>query len=158
MSTRIISIDPGYGRCGIAVLERAGGKEKLLYSDCIETNPKAEFPTRLAEVVAACTQIMKEYAPTAVAMEKLFMGANRKTAMQVAEVRGALTQAATEARLPVFEYGPGEIKSAAAGWGGADKGEVARMLHLLIEIDKEIEHDDEYDAIAVGVTHFAHHR
>jgi crossover junction endodeoxyribonuclease RuvC len=78
--------------------------------------------------------------------------------MRVAEVRGALIQAATELDIPVFEYTPGEIKSAAGGYGGAGKQQVAKMLHSLVKIVKEIKNDDEYDAIAVGVTHLARHR
>lgn len=78
--------------------------------------------------------------------------------MQVAEVRGALLNTAALAGIPVFEYTPGQIKNASTGYGGADKAAVARMLHTLLKIDKKIKHDDEYDAIAVGVTHLAHHR
>ena len=32
------------------------------------------------------------------------------------------------------------------------------MLMILLKIEKEIRHDDEYDAIALGVTHLAHAR
>ena len=92
------------------------------------------------------------------AIEKLYFATNQKTAMQVAEVRGALIALATQHHLPVFEYTPMQVKSASAGWGRADKVAVARMLHALLKIEKEIRHDDEYDAIAIGVTHLAHHR
>jgi Holliday junction resolvasome RuvABC endonuclease subunit len=32
------------------------------------------------------------------------------------------------------------------------------MIHLLLKIEKPIKRDDEYDAIAVGITHLAHAR
>ena len=70
-------------------------------------------------------------------------------------MRGALIQIATSAGVPVFEYTPGEVKVAAGGSGSADKRQMAKMLHALVTIDKEIRHDDEYDAIAIGVTHLA---
>ena len=54
-----------------------------------------------------------------------------------------------------LEYRPGEVKRAAAGFGGADKHAMAKMLHTLLKIDKPIKYDDEYDAIAVGITHLA---
>ena len=91
-------------------------------------------------------------------MERLYFTTNQKTAMRVAEVRGALLNTAALAGIPVFEYTPGQIKSAAAGFGGADKASVAHMLRLLLKIEKTIKHDDEYDAIAIGVTHLAHSR
>ncbi len=153
---KVLAIDPGYGRCGVAVVEKNGGaKEVLLYSACIETSAKTEFPERLAVVIGECARLMESHSPDCVAIEKLFFEKNQKTAMRVAEVRGALISAASSAGLKVFEYTPGEVKSAAAGWGGADKKAVAQMLHALVKIDKKIEHDDEYDAIAIAVTHLA---
>jgi Holliday junction resolvasome RuvABC endonuclease subunit len=50
------------------------------------------------------------------------------------------------------------VKSAAAGFGSADKQAVAKMLHALVKIEKSIKHDDEYDAIAIGITHLARAR
>jgi Holliday junction resolvasome RuvABC endonuclease subunit len=32
------------------------------------------------------------------------------------------------------------------------------MIHKLIPIEKKISHDDEYDAIACGLTFFAHQK
>ncbi len=156
---KVLGIDPGYGRCGVAVMEKNGGaKEILLYSACIETSAKDAFPERLAAVAGECARLMKEHAPDCVALERLYISKNQKTAMHVAEVRGALMGAASSAGIKIFEYTPSEVKSAAAGWGGADKKAVAQMLHSLIKIDKKILYDDEYDAIAVAVTHLARAR
>ncbi len=152
---KVLAIDPGFGRCGVAVVEKTGGKEKLLYSDCIETSAKLAFEERLAAVTKECVRLMKKFTPDAVALEKLYFSKNQKTAMHVAEVRGALIESATRHRIPVFEYTPGEVKSAAAGSGNADKTQMTKMLHALIKIEKEIAFDDEYDAIAIGVTHLA---
>ena len=155
---RVLAIDPGYGRCGVAVVEKTTGKESLLYSACIETSASAEFGERLAFVADECLRLLEAHKPDAVALERLYFSSNQKTAMRVAEVRGALLNMAAQNGLPVREYTPGQIKSAAAGWGGADKKQVARMIHALIKIDKDIKHDDEYDAIAIGITHLAHAR
>ncbi len=154
----VLAIDPGFGRCGVAVLEKISGKERLIYSSCIETKTGAPFPERLAHVAGECERLIKKYGPDAVALEKLFFQKNQKTAMQVAEVRGALLHLAASHGLPAFEYTPGQIKSAAASFGGADKRAVAKMLHALLSIKHHITHDDEYDAIAVGLTHLARHR
>ena len=155
---KVLAIDPGYGRCGVALVEKNGGKEVLLFSTCIETSAKDQFPDRLAAVVDGCERLLKEYSPDTVALEKLFLSKNQKTAMQVAEVRGALIYMAENHGIKVHEYTPGQVKNAVAGWGGADKKAIATMLHALMKIDRSIKHDDEYDAIAIGVTHLAHHR
>ena len=152
---KVLAIDPGYGRCGMAVVERVGTKDVLVYSVCIETPSSSDFSVRLRTVVDACEELIRTHKPDFMAMEKLYFSANQKTAMRVAEVRGALLSAAAGALLDVSEYTPGEIKSAATGSGSADKKQVATMLHALMKIEKKIEHDDEYDAIAIGVTHLS---
>ena len=155
---KVLAIDPGYGRCGVAIVEKEDGKERVLYSDCIETATEDGFPERLAAVTAHCVRLLEEYVPDCMALEKLYFAKNQKTAMRVAEVRGALIQIAAENDIPVFEYGPGEVKSATAGSGRADKQQIAAMVHLLVKIEKPIRHDDEYDAIAIGITHLARAR
>ncbi|RJQ33441.1 crossover junction endodeoxyribonuclease RuvC [Candidatus Parcubacteria bacterium] len=152
---KVLAIDPGYGRCGVAIVEKQNGKEFLLYSDCIETAGSDEFTDRLAAVASHCVKLLDEYAPDCVALEKLYFQKNQKTAMRVAEVRGALIQIAGERDIPVFEYGPGEVKSATTGSGRADKQQIAAMIKLLVKVEKPIKHDDEYDAIAIGMTHLA---
>ncbi len=152
---KVLAIDPGYGRCGVAVVEKRGGAEMLLYSGCIETSSKDAFAERLAAVTAECMRLVEKFEPDSIAIEKLYFSNNQKTAMRVAEVRGALIAAAAGRDIPLFEYGPGEVKSATAGSGRADKRAVAQMLRLLVKIDKHIAHDDEYDAIAIGIAHLA---
>ncbi|HWP61719.1 MAG TPA: crossover junction endodeoxyribonuclease RuvC [Candidatus Paceibacterota bacterium] len=152
---KVLAIDPGYGRCGVAVVEKSAGKEVLIYSDCIETASTDGFPERVAAVTAACAKLIAEHAPDCIAIEKLYFSNNAKTAMRVAEVRGALIQMAAERDVRVFEYGPGQIKSATTGSGSADKQQIAKMLHALMRIEKKIRYDDEYDAIAIGVAHLA---
>jgi crossover junction endodeoxyribonuclease RuvC len=154
---KVLAIDPGFGRCGVAVVEKTKGREVLLYSHCIETSAKTSFPERLSAVVAHCAHILKTHEPDVLAIEKLYFATNQKTAMQVAEVRGALIGMAGSLGLPIAEYTPMQVKSA-LGYGKADKRQVAKILHMLIDIRKQISHDDEYDAIAIGVTHLAHAR
>ena len=155
---KVLGIDPGFGRCGVAVVEKTSGKEVLLYSDCIETSAKEEFSARLLQVADECARVIEKFSPDQVAMEKLYFSNNQKTAMQVAEVRGALINCASGFGLEVAQYTPGEIKSAVASSGNADKKQVAAMLHMLMKIEKKIKHDDEYDAIAIAVTHLARAR
>lgn len=155
---RVLAIDPGYGRCGVAIVEKFNGKEILVYSACIETPAGREFSERLAAVADECARLLERYEPDALALERLYITKNQKTAMHVAEVRGALIAVAARAGVPVFEYTPSEVKAAAAGSGRADKKAIIKMLHALVKIRKEIKHDDEYDAIAIGVTHLARAR
>ena len=155
---KVLAIDPGYGRCGIAIVERRGVKDFVVHSECVETDVKAEFNDRLRHVVTACTLALDTHKPDSLALEKLFFSNNQKTAMRVAEVRGAILSLAVGAGVPIFEYAPNEIKIATTGFGAADKRAVAAMIHSLVKIEKPIRLDDEYDAIAIGITHLATHR
>lgn len=156
---RVLAIDPGFGRCGVAILERdRNGRESLCYSDCIETPAKDGFLERMAGVGTEVERLIKEYQPDAVALEELYFSTNQKTVFRVAEVRGALLFVAHTSGLPVFEYNPGRIKIALTGYGRATKEQVTAMATKLLGIDKCGMRDDEYDAIAIGLTHLAEHR
>ncbi len=155
---RVIAIDPGYDRCGVAILERAAKGEALLFSTCVTTSKEKPFIERLGEAVGAVKRLISAHRPSEMALEKLFFNKNQKTAMMVAEVRGALIELARGNDLPVSEYTPGEIKVAVTGDGRADKRRVARMTQVLLKLDGHKRLDDEYDAMAVGITHLSRRR
>jgi crossover junction endodeoxyribonuclease RuvC len=153
---RILAIDPGYERLGIAVMEKnPQGKERLLYSDCFKTDKSLPHNQRLGIIGAEVERIIEEFKPSALSIEDLFFTTNQKTAILVAEARGVILYMAGKHGLNVYEYGPGEIKVAVTGYGKSDKSQIISMIPRLIKIEKNIKHDDEYDAIAVGLTCFA---
>lgn len=155
---RVLAIDPGYERLGLAVLEKksgSGAKETLLFSECFQTLKTLPFPERLHAVAVELEKIIKEFSPEAVAIESLFFTNNQKTAMHVAEIRGVIMYEAMSHQLRFAEYTPGQIKIAVTGDGRADKKQIFSMVPRLVKIDKKIEFDDEYDAIAIGLTFLA---
>lgn len=152
----ILSIDPGFDRMGVAILARDGGKEKLVYSACVQTSPELSFPERLKLLGDAVDDVVRIHNPELVALETLFFGKNEKTASRVAEVRGMLIYKATVFGLPVHQYTPLQVKVAVTGYGKADKAQVAMMVRSILKMEHEKMLDDELDAIAVGLTHFAH--
>lgn len=154
---KVLSIDPGYGRCGMAVISGTSGNEDLLFSTCFETKSGEDFPDRLADIGEKVENLITEYEPTALAIEKLYFSKNTKTAMKVAQTKGAIIFIARTAGLDVYEHDPQAIKSAVTGYGKSTKQQVVSMTEQLISIEKEITHDDEYDAIAVGLTCIATH-
>ena len=153
----ILGIDPGYERLGIALLEKNKGdkKEKVLYSDCFKTSAKLSFAERLVFLGQEIEQLIKKYNPEILSIETLFFTNNQKTAMNVAEVRGTLIYIAKKSGLVIKEFTPQQVKVAVSGYGKGDKKHVADMVCKLVVIEKEIKHDDEYDAIAIALTAFA---
>src|SRR3989344_5591947 len=86
---KLIAIDPGFERLGIAVVERdIRGKESVIYSTCVETSRADTFPERLAAVGSAVADCIRIYEPEALAIEALYFAANQKTAIAVAGARG----------------------------------------------------------------------
>jgi len=155
---RIIGIDPGYERLGVAIIENDNKKEKLLYSNCFQTDASLSFHERLLLLGEYLAGIIKKHNPEHLAIENVFFNTNQKTAMDVAAVRGVILFVGKQNGLDTFEYTPPQIKAAISGNGRASKKEVETMLHLLITIPKKRRLDDEYDAIAVALTHSAIHR
>ena len=156
---RVISIDPGYERLGIAVLQKeVGGKEMLLYSNCFQTPKGSPFIERLHAIGQELSRTVKEYSPEAMAIEALYFSGNQKTAMHVAEVRGVLMYEAMNHKLIFVEYAPSQIKNAVTGDGRADKKQIHSMVTKLVTVNKKIRLDDEYDAIAIGITFLACYR
>lgn len=148
---RIISIDPGYERVGIAILEKDSG-EKLLFSECFTTSPNENFEDRILMIGEEIFDLIEKWSPTELAIETLFFNTNQKTAMRVAEARGVMIYQSKKMGLNIHEYTPLQIKNAITGYGRADKKQVDDMVRNLIKIEKEKMYDDEMDAIAIGLT------
>jgi len=157
-ATRIMAIDPGYEKMGVAVLEKTEvnfGKEVLLFSECFKTLSKTPHQERLRELGSEICRIIKKFKPQCLAIEKLFFTTNQKTAMLVSEARGVIIYEAARAGLSVFEFTPLQAKVAVTGYGRSDKRQMKFMVEKLITVSKSIKEDDEYDAIALGLTFFA---
>lgn len=154
---KIIGIDPGYERVGIAVLEKNKGdrKETLLYSTCFKTSAKLSLPERIFLIGTEVQSVIKKYKPEKLAIEKLYFENNAKTAMGVSEARGVIIFAGKSVGLEILEFTPLQIKNAVTGYGKADKKQVHTMVSKLISLPKTVTQDDEIDAIAVGITGFA---
>ncbi len=155
---RVLAVDPGYDRLGVALLEKENNKEVLIYSSCIETNSSDELSVRLVHIGTELQKLIDTYHPTALAIETLFFNANRTTGIGVAQARGIILFLARQAGCDIYEFGPQEIKVAVTGYGKSDKKAVIDMVKRLIPDVKDKAHDDEYDAVAVGITCLAHYR
>ncbi len=169
---KILAIDPGFERVGIAVIEHIEKqKDVLLYSDCFKTKKEFRFHERLSQVGKEIEKIIKKYKPEVMAIEKLYFTTNAKTVMNVAEARGVIVYSGSRNGLEICEYTPPEIKVAVTGYGKASKDMVIRMVPKLINMKTNISRaskdvarhdfaksDDELDAIAVGLTCLAQER
>ncbi|MDQ3089715.1 MAG: crossover junction endodeoxyribonuclease RuvC [bacterium] len=154
----VLAIDPGFDRIGVAVLEKQT-KEVVLFSECISTSPKDTHESRLEKIGLRVREIIIEWNPRDLAIEKLFFNQNTTSALKVAEARGVILYEASLGGLEIFEYSPQAIKIAVTGYGKASKSQVESMVEKLVVLkDNKKRLDDEMDAIALGITHLAHIR
>lgn len=155
---RILGIDPGYERVGIALLEKTKleKKELLLYSECFKTSPKIEINQRIFLIAEKIEDVIKKWKPTYLAIETLFLNTNQKTAMRVAEARGVVIYKCLSFGIEIIELSPLQIKMATTGYGKADKNQMIKMIKMLIKIDENKKSDDELDAIAIAFSAFSY--
>ncbi len=154
---RVLGIDPGYDRLGIAVLSGDASRPTYEHSECLTPDTK-DFLERLRLCGERVAAVIAEHAPDALAIETLYFAANKTTALHVAEIRGAILYEATRANIPIAEYAPSSIKLAVTGHGASDKRGVEDMVKRLVTLPVRKMIDDEYDALAVAITHLSHAR
>ncbi len=153
---RVLGVDPGLGRTGVAVVDGHPGALKLVHAGCLQTPAGIDDSERLFLLSELIGAVVAEQRPAVAAVERLFFSTNRSTAMRVAEARGVLLCALAAAGVPVAEYTPNEVKESVAGYGAARKPQVLRMVVRLLGVDRIEGPDDVADACAIAVCH--HHR
>ncbi|BAP13627.1 MAG: crossover junction endodeoxyribonuclease RuvC [Alcanivorax borkumensis] len=151
----ILGIDPGSRRTGYGVVDVVGNRSRAVAFGTITTSHK-EIPPRLGEIFAGIDQVVKEYGPAEVSIEKVFMARNADSALKLGQARGAAIAAVMQACVPVFEYSARQVKQAVVGKGGAEKNQVGEMVKYLLKLDQRPQ-EDAADALAIALCH-AHMR
>ena len=149
----ILGIDPGTTGMGFALLDPAREPPTVVDRGLIPTPKNGSAGERLASIADAIDRLIAAHRPVAMAVERLYFNRNARTAMRVAEARGIALVCAARAGLEIAEYTPQEVKLAVTGSGGADKGQVQRMLQLVLALDGAIGQDNVSDAVAIALTH-----
>ena len=151
---RILGVDPGSITTGFGVIDYERGRMTLVEQGSITTARGAELADRLCRIHEQLIALIVRTAPQAVAIEAPFGGTNTKSLIQLAHARGVILLAARSARVEIFEYSPRSVKSAVAGYGGAEKEQVAKMVRMHIpSAAKLVMSADASDALAVAICH-----
>ncbi len=149
-----LGIDPGTGTTGYGVVGLTHeGDFTLLACGVIRTPPHTAMHLRLQELFNDLRDLIDEFRPQAVAVEKLFFGRNVTTAITVGQARGIVLLTAALAQLEVAEYTPAEVKQAIAGYGNADKRQVQEMVQRILDLPEIPRPDDAADGVAIAVCH-----
>lgn len=154
---RVLGIDPGLTRCGVALLQGPAHRARVVHEVCLGSSNEQPLERRLLIVHDRVLEIIETYAPDAVAVEQVLFSVNVRTAMATGQAAGAALLAAARAQLPVTAYTPTDVKLSVAGNGGADKAAMGRMVAAQLGLDAPPQIDIA-DAMAVALTHLARAR
>ena len=150
----ILGIDPGSRATGYGVIgSLEGGRGISFVADgVIRTNTRMNFTSRLKTLYDGIEAVISEFNPEVVAVEEVFVSRNARAALKLGHARAAVIMAALNQGLPVYEYTPLEIKKAVAGYGRAEKGQVQKMVSIILNLSR-VPPKDASDALAVAVCH-----
>jgi crossover junction endodeoxyribonuclease RuvC len=154
MTTRVLGIDPGLTRCGVGIVDVAPNRRAVLvHVSVIRTPPELALELRLLAVAQGIAAAIDQFAPAAVALERVFAQHNLRTVMGTAQASGVALQVAAARGLSVGLHTPSEVKAAITGYGAADKRQVGTMVAKVLDLDAVPSPADAADALALAICH-----
>lgn len=151
----ILGIDPGVATVGWGVIQKVGATTTVVDYGHISTDKNLSLSERLLEIHTDISALVEKFQPDEAAMEELFFYNNQKTAIDVAQARGAILLTLTKNRVTVAGYTPLEVKQALTNYGAADKRQVQDMVKILLNLTTIPKPDDAADALAIALCHSA---
>jgi crossover junction endodeoxyribonuclease RuvC len=128
---------------------------KALAGGVIETAAGEPLELRLGAIFTELDGLLDQHRPAAVAVEDIFFGRNVRTAFAVGQARGVVLGCAGLRHIPCFTYTPQVVKQSVCGAGGAEKGQVQRMVAALLGLAEPPRPDHVADALAVAICHLS---
>ena len=155
---KVLGIDPGTAACGYGIVHSSDGRAGNPVLRAIEhgqwqTSPRERLEDRLLTIFTGVQELVAAHEPDAVALEESFVGADARIALSVGQARGAVLVAAASAGVACAEYAPARVKQAVCGYGRAEKGQMQRMVRLLLALEAEPASSHAADALAVAICH-----
>jgi len=151
----VLGVDPGLSNCGYGLVNQEGGLTQAVEAGVIRTPPQDPTPQRLLSLRQSLGQLLAEFSPDVVAVERVLFQVNVNTAMGVGQACGITLVEAASAGCEIVEYSPNQIKQTVGGYGGATKDEIAHMVQILLKLDQTPKSADVSDALAIALCHLA---
>ena len=149
---RILGVDPSLRSTGFGLIETRGAEMTPICHGNIK-NPTKLLPSRcLVRIRDTLTDLIHQYKPEVMSIEGLVYVQNTRIAFTLGQVRGVIIAAGAERGLEIYEYAPRKVKQAVTGLGGAGKGQVGRMVKMMLGL-AEVPQEDAADALALAICH-----
>jgi crossover junction endodeoxyribonuclease RuvC len=156
----ILGVDPGSRLLGYGCIEKIGNQFRVITHGTIQLFHKEyknipvdeTTPSRLKEIHVKLSEIIQQYRPQAMAVEKVFFAKNAVSALKLGQARGVVLLTGALHDLEIHEYSATEVKGAVTGYGRSDKDQVAKMLQMILG-QQEFQTADSSDALAIALAH-----
>ncbi len=149
---RVLGVDPGLTRCGVAVIEGAAGRTlTAVHIGVLVTSPQAPLELRLASIERGIEELVDQFDPKVIAIERVFSQHNVRSAMGTAQAAAMALVIAGRRGIPVAMHTPTEVKAAVTGSGRADKTQVTAMVTRILGLSLAPKPADAADAVAIAV-------
>lgn len=154
MSLRVLGVDPGLTRCGLAVVDVAANRQATLVAvGVVGTPPEDPLDRRLLMISTSIEEWLDLHEPAVLAVERVFSQLNVSTVMGTAQASGVVIAAAARRGVPVALHTPTEVKAAVTGSGTANKASVTKMVTKILRLEHAPRPADAADALALAITH-----
>jgi crossover junction endodeoxyribonuclease RuvC len=147
----IIGFDPGSIVFGIGIIKKEKNKVSYVFSEELKLNG-ADLFIKMHYLWEYLTNLYQQFSLQYAAIEEGFLGKNVRSMSMLATVRGVVMASLIQAHIPLSSYSPRQIKQALTGCGQAQKGQLNRMIKILLNIQQDLG-NDESDALATAYCH-----
>lgn len=147
---RVLGIDPGSRRLGLAVVEGDPRRQRAVAFATVAVGT-GEIGARLRAIHTNVVEWIERYAPTAAAVEDVFVHRGVRSALMLGQARGVALLALAQYGLVPVSIAPARVKAAVGGHGRARKEEMRQMVRLQLNLDR-LPSADAADALAVALT------
>lgn len=148
----ILGVDTSLRSTGYGVLETQGSRMIARAYGNIPNPAKLPVSECLRNINLKIADLIAEFNPDVLSVEKVIYGKNANTMMVLGEARGAVIVAGVNAGKPIYEYEPRRVKMSVCGNGMAEKEQVQRMMKTLLALP-ELPQNDAADALALAICH-----
>jgi crossover junction endodeoxyribonuclease RuvC len=157
-AVRVLGIDPGITHLGLGAVAQEGQAFTLLHAELVETRPEEPASQRVGRIYRAVLTALRDHQLSAIAVEEQFFYRQNELAYKVGWAMGGILVAADQLGLPVYGYGPMQVKQSLVGYGRAEKEQVAYMVRRLLQLHEAPRVSHITDALAIALTHCFHAR
>lgn len=151
MGKIILGIDPGSRKTGYGVISVHNRKVSYIASGVILTGDGL-LQERLLVIFDSVSQLIELYHPEVMAIEETFLSKNVQSTIKLSEARSVAMVAGAKAGIPIYEYGPRQIKQSVVGYGSALKQQVQFMVAKILGLSG-VPQVDASDALACAICH-----